>query len=73
MVLKESAIDAVPSQAQHNQIPIDGDHRSMIKFSKRTDQHFQQVSSDILHLVSIAQAMIDKESINAGMFFQSKH
>ncbi|KAF2799767.1 TPR-like protein [Melanomma pulvis-pyrius CBS 109.77] len=66
MVLETSATEAVPSQARHNYIPIDGDHRSMIKFARKTDQYFQQVSSDILHLVSIAQAMIDKQSVQSA-------
>jgi hypothetical protein len=72
MVLESSATEAVLSQARHNYIPIDGDHRSMIKFAKKTDQHFQQVSSHIRDLASIAQSRVDKQSFNSGMFSQFK-
>lgn len=72
LVLESSATEAVPGQAWHNRIPVDGDHRSMTKFSKKTDQYFRQVSSDILSLVDVAQAMLEKQSLKTPTNFRSQ-
>jgi hypothetical protein len=63
LVLESSATEAVPGQARHNHIPIDGDHRSITQFPKRTHPDFLQVSSDINSLVVIAEAIMEKQSL----------
>jgi hypothetical protein len=67
-VVQSSATEAVPTQAVHNHISIDGDHRSMTKFSKKTDQNFLKVSKVILSLVEVAKVILETQSLKIRMF-----
>ena len=62
LVTEESATGAVPTQARHNHIPIDEDHRGISKFS-RTDQDFRTVRGHIVSLVEVAQKIVDDRSL----------
>lgn len=68
LVLESSATEAVPGQARHNHIPIDGDHRSITKFPKITNSYFQQVALNIGALVEVAKAICDKQSLRTCRF-----
>ena len=67
LVQISSATEAVPNQVRHNHIPIDGDHKSMIKFSKKTDNSFRQVNAEILSMIHIAQVMLETQSLEPCM------
>lgn len=64
LVLESSAAEAVFGHASYISIPIDADHKGMVKFTKRSDQYFQQVSSNIQYLVDVAKEATEKRSAN---------
>lgn len=40
LVTQESATWAIPSEALHDQVPIDADHSAMVKFTDRADRNY---------------------------------
>lgn len=66
MVSKGSATWASPREKLHNQIPIDMDHSSLVKFTDLNDTNYQMVEKRLQDCVKIAPALIKKRLAKIG-------
>jgi hypothetical protein len=57
MVTQESATWATPNEATYNQVPIDGNHSTMVKFTDRADRNYVVVVQRLKGYVNKARDM----------------
>ncbi|KAF8532917.1 hypothetical protein BDD12DRAFT_535075 [Trichophaea hybrida] len=66
LVEKVSAVDTVPNEAKHNQIPIDRDHSNIVKFTGRSDTYYVTLRRHLKRFAADGPAVI-KRRLDLGI------